>query len=194
MPVAGFTIIPRSPTEVYFDVSTEALETQLYNQIYCCDTANDPTCAAGCAPGKPFATPSTWADILNREALRVSRLMFSLRPEGHMFHQVRRLSSCAPMLVRPVCVLEAAQCISHMRCCLPWCSLSELARQPRLQWHPAARHLLQRVAHISPALLRRPTAARRRAPRARPPAACCGSGSPRWWAPTAPRSPGRSSP
>ena len=51
MPAAGFTIIPRSPTEVYFDVSTEALETQLYNQIYCCDTASDPACAAGCAPG-----------------------------------------------------------------------------------------------------------------------------------------------
>jgi hypothetical protein len=86
---AGFTIIPRSPTEVYFDVSTEELETRLYNQIYCCDTTADPTCAGGCAPGKPFANPSTWADILNREALRVSRLMFSLRPEGHMFHQVK---------------------------------------------------------------------------------------------------------
>lgn len=96
-PPAGFYILPRSPTEVYFDVSTEALEARLYNQIYCCDTTNDPTCAGGCAPGKPFATPSTWADILNREALRVSRLMFSLRPEGHMFHQVNM--HCLAVLV-----------------------------------------------------------------------------------------------
>ena len=125
-PAAGFTIIPRSPTEVYFDVSTEELETRLYNQIYCCDTATDPTCAAGCAPGKPFANPSTWADILNREALRVSRLMFSLRPEGHMFHQVinacrsavTHLSSRRHALPVPCTALSAAvQCCSAIHVC-----------------------------------------------------------------------------
>ena len=45
--------------------------------------------ADGCEPGKPFTKPSTWADILGREEARVMRLMLALRPDGHMFHQVR---------------------------------------------------------------------------------------------------------
>ncbi len=49
----------------------------------------DPVAVAdGCEAGKPFTTPSSWSDILAREAARVKRLMFTLRPDGHMFHQV----------------------------------------------------------------------------------------------------------
>ena len=41
---AGFYIIPRSPTEVYYDVSTEAVEAELYNWFYCCNTTSNPNC------------------------------------------------------------------------------------------------------------------------------------------------------
>jgi hypothetical protein len=41
---AGYYIIPRSPTEVYYDVSTEAVEAQLYNWFYCCNTTSNPNC------------------------------------------------------------------------------------------------------------------------------------------------------
>ena len=40
----GFYIIPRSPTEVYYDVSTEAVEAQLYNWFYCCNTTSNSAC------------------------------------------------------------------------------------------------------------------------------------------------------
>ena len=41
---AGFYMIPRSPTEVYYDVSTESVEAQLYNWFYCCNTTSNPNC------------------------------------------------------------------------------------------------------------------------------------------------------
>ena len=47
---AGFYIIPRSPTEVYYDVSTEAVEAQLYNWFYCCNTTSNSACPASAAP------------------------------------------------------------------------------------------------------------------------------------------------
>jgi hypothetical protein len=37
-------IIPRSPTEVYYDVSTEKVEAQLYNWFYCCNTTSNANC------------------------------------------------------------------------------------------------------------------------------------------------------
>ncbi len=43
---AGFYIIPRSPTEVYYDVSTEAVEAQLYNWFYCCNSTSNANCPA----------------------------------------------------------------------------------------------------------------------------------------------------
>jgi hypothetical protein len=47
---AGFYIIPRSPTEVYYDVSTEAVEAQLYNWFYCCNTTSNSACPTSAAP------------------------------------------------------------------------------------------------------------------------------------------------
>lgn len=146
--LAGFTILPRSPTEVYFDVSTEALETQLYNQIYCCDTTTNPTCAGGCTAGKPFANPATWTDILSREALRVSSLMLALRPEGHMFHQVR-FSSCSATLLMASCNADHVCCslYSSAPCRLQQlgadavhvtCRTGQLPASSRVhQWQPA---------------------------------------------------------
>lgn len=46
MCAAGFYIIPRSPTEVYYDVSTEAVEAQLYNWFYCCNFTSNANCPA----------------------------------------------------------------------------------------------------------------------------------------------------
>ena len=52
---AGFYIIPRSPTEVYYDVSTEAVEAELYNWFYCCNTTANANCPKG-APLFPHAS------------------------------------------------------------------------------------------------------------------------------------------
>jgi hypothetical protein len=43
-------IIPRSPTEVYYDVSTEKVEAQLYNWFYCCNTTSNPNCPTSESP------------------------------------------------------------------------------------------------------------------------------------------------
>ena len=53
---AGFYIIPRSPTEVYYDVSTESVEAQLYNWFYCCNTTSNANCPTSAAPlaTRPF--------------------------------------------------------------------------------------------------------------------------------------------
>lgn len=48
--------------------------------------------------------PSTWADILERETVRVLRLMFALRPDGHMFHQVRTSSSLHHVRAPQLCI------------------------------------------------------------------------------------------
>ena len=54
---AGYYIIPRSPTEVYYDVSTESVEAQLYNWFYCCNTTSNPNCPTS-APLHPACCKS----------------------------------------------------------------------------------------------------------------------------------------
>ena len=47
---AGYTIIPRSPTEIYYDCSTEAVEVQLYNWFYCCNFTAISNCGTSTLP------------------------------------------------------------------------------------------------------------------------------------------------
>jgi hypothetical protein len=87
---AGFYIIPRSPTEVYYDVSTEAVEAQLYNWFYCCNTTSNSACPTSAAP--PCNTPMATAapSCSSCRAQCTPQLPVSWRPSSQ--HQ---LSICA---------------------------------------------------------------------------------------------------
>ncbi|KXS12096.1 hypothetical protein M427DRAFT_34999, partial [Gonapodya prolifera JEL478] len=66
----GYTVIPRSPTEVYYTSDTVDQNVQIYNTIY----------------GTQLGT-STWAQILERENARVIPMLLGFRHDPHMFHQ-----------------------------------------------------------------------------------------------------------
>jgi len=74
--VGGFPIIPRSPTEIYYYASTPEENTYIYNYMY----------------SSYFGGDSTWEQILERESVRVLRLMMLLRHEAHQFHQANMRS------------------------------------------------------------------------------------------------------
>jgi hypothetical protein len=71
----GFSIIPRFATEIYFNCSTRANNTALYNSLQRI-ILNNPS-----LPAVDFAT------LLDREARRVSLNMLLLRADPHMMHQ-----------------------------------------------------------------------------------------------------------
>ncbi|KAJ3126143.1 hypothetical protein HK098_007854 [Nowakowskiella sp. JEL0407] len=66
----GFTIITRSPTEIYYHCSTPEQNQYIYNTIYSAQLGT-----------------STFYEILEREANRVLFKLLSLHPDGYMFHQ-----------------------------------------------------------------------------------------------------------
>lgn len=68
----GFAILPRSATEVYFNCSTPEQNMQMYNSLY----------------EAHFGGPSTFDDLLQREATRVVREgLLLLNKNPHMMHQ-----------------------------------------------------------------------------------------------------------
>lgn len=68
---AGFPIIPRYATEVYFNATNVSGNLKLYNNIY-----------------QGQLGMSTWAQVLEREIARVvPNAMLKLRHDAHMFHQ-----------------------------------------------------------------------------------------------------------
>ncbi|KAL6630847.1 hypothetical protein U3516DRAFT_579987 [Neocallimastix sp. 'constans'] len=69
--LAGFPIIPRTPTEIYYMCTTKAENTWMYNHIY----------------KSYFGKDSTWDEIVDRESKRTLLLMTKLRHEAHQFHQ-----------------------------------------------------------------------------------------------------------
>ncbi|KAJ3126134.1 hypothetical protein HK098_007845 [Nowakowskiella sp. JEL0407] len=66
----GYTIITRSPTEIYYHCSTEAQNTYIYNTLY-----------------EQKLGTNNFSQILQREADRVLFKLLSLHPDGYMFHQ-----------------------------------------------------------------------------------------------------------
>lgn len=64
----GFMIIPRQPTQVYWDIDTVEGTEKYYNNFY--------------------KTDATWSQILDREALHVTKLFLQLRHDPYMFHEV----------------------------------------------------------------------------------------------------------
>jgi len=69
--LAGFPIIPRTPTEIYYMCTTKEENTWMYNHIY----------------STYFGKDSTWDEICDRESKRTLLLMTKLRHEAHQFHQ-----------------------------------------------------------------------------------------------------------
>ncbi|KXS21755.1 hypothetical protein M427DRAFT_107155 [Gonapodya prolifera JEL478] len=67
----GYAVIPRQPTEVYYDCSTVAEDIYLYNNMYF----------------NTFGYNSTWSQILSREQTRLTSMLLNLRHDPHMFHQ-----------------------------------------------------------------------------------------------------------
>ncbi|OUM69206.1 hypothetical protein PIROE2DRAFT_19724 [Piromyces sp. E2] len=63
----GFMVIPRQPTQVYWDIDTVEGTVKYYNNFY--------------------QTNVTWKDILDREALHVTKLFLQLRHDPFMFHE-----------------------------------------------------------------------------------------------------------
>jgi len=68
---AGFPVIPRTPTEIYYLCSSREEDTWMYNTMYT----------------NYFGRKSTWDEIAQREAERTLLLMLKLRHEAHQFHQ-----------------------------------------------------------------------------------------------------------
>ncbi|KAI8465295.1 MAG: hypothetical protein J3K34DRAFT_461466 [Monoraphidium minutum] len=66
----GFSILPRWATEIYFNCSTVQQNLDLYNHIYA-----------------PQLGPSTFDQVLDREAARVLGNILALRKDPHMMHQ-----------------------------------------------------------------------------------------------------------
>ncbi|KIZ05898.1 hypothetical protein MNEG_2062 [Monoraphidium neglectum] len=67
----GFEILPRFATEIYYNCSTPTQNMVLYNNLY----------------RSFFGGDSTIADLMQREAARVSRELFKLRHDPYMMHQ-----------------------------------------------------------------------------------------------------------
>ncbi|ORX61092.1 hypothetical protein BCR36DRAFT_579152 [Piromyces finnis] len=63
----GFMVIPRQPTQVYWDIDTVEGTVAYYNNFY--------------------QTNATWNEILDREALHVTKLFLQLRHDPYMFHE-----------------------------------------------------------------------------------------------------------
>ncbi|KAJ3334466.1 hypothetical protein HDU93_007882, partial [Gonapodya sp. JEL0774] len=67
----GYAVIPRQPTEVYYDCSLVEENVGVYNGMYLAKLGSN----------------STWPQILQREQDRLTTMLLNLRHDPHMFHQ-----------------------------------------------------------------------------------------------------------
>jgi hypothetical protein len=77
--------VPRYPTNVYYNVATQAQLLDEYNYLY-----NPPALGGVCVPSAVTTcqtTPSTWAGVLQGEADRMFGHMMGNDPRPHYFHQ-----------------------------------------------------------------------------------------------------------
>ncbi|KAJ3320039.1 hypothetical protein HDU93_003617, partial [Gonapodya sp. JEL0774] len=75
----GFLVVPRQPTEIYFDTSTPDENIALYNAGH---------------PGANW----TWQRLLDYEANRLVVMMLALRQDPHMFHQANLRNADQPVV------------------------------------------------------------------------------------------------
>ena len=87
---AGATAIPRYPTNIYYNVSTNAQEVDEYQTLY-----DDPTCVpiAGVTTCNPAGTAFTIAQIVASADQNMFQHMMGNDPRPHYFHQTNLMSS-----------------------------------------------------------------------------------------------------
>jgi hypothetical protein len=86
---AGASAIPRYPTNIYYNVSTEAQEVDEYNYLYlpstlggACVNSSTTTC---------LTAPATFADIINSVDSGMFQHMMGNDPRPHYFHQTNMM-------------------------------------------------------------------------------------------------------
>jgi hypothetical protein len=89
-PDAGATAIPRYPTNIYYNVSTNAQEVDEYQTLY-----DDPTCVpvAGVTTCNPAGTAFTINQIIASADQNMFQHMMGNDPRPHYFHQTNLMSS-----------------------------------------------------------------------------------------------------
>jgi len=91
---SGFRVIPRWPTNVYYNTATQAQQLDEYNYLYlppelggaCVNTAIT-TC---------FTAPASWSDYVRAESERIFGHMMGNDPRPHYFHQTNLAQSDTP--------------------------------------------------------------------------------------------------
>jgi hypothetical protein len=89
-----FRVIPRWPTNVYYNTATQAQQLDEYNYLYlppelggACVNTSVTTC---------FSAPATWSDYVRAESDRIFGHMMGNDPRPHYFHQTNLAESDNP--------------------------------------------------------------------------------------------------
>jgi hypothetical protein len=87
----GFRVIPRWPTNVYYNTATQAQQLDEYNYLYlppelggACVNTSITTC---------FSSPASWSDYVRAESDRIFGHMMGNDPRPHYFHQTNLAES-----------------------------------------------------------------------------------------------------
>jgi len=90
----GFRVIPRYPTNVYYNTATQAQQLDEYNYLYlppwlggACVNTSITTC---------FSAPASWSDYVRAESDRIFTHMMGNDPKPHYFHQTNLAESDQP--------------------------------------------------------------------------------------------------
>jgi hypothetical protein len=89
-----FRVIPRYPTNVYYNVATQEQELDEYNYLYL-----PPELGGGCVNTSIttcFGAPATWDDFVRAESDRIFGHMMGNDPKPHFFHQTNLAESERP--------------------------------------------------------------------------------------------------
>jgi len=90
----GFRVIPRYPTNVYYNTATQAQQLDEYNYLYlppalggACVNSSVTTC---------FSAPASWSDYVRAESDRIFTHTMGNDPRPHYFHQTNLAESDQP--------------------------------------------------------------------------------------------------
>ncbi|HEV7772214.1 MAG TPA: hypothetical protein VGO48_02860 [Conexibacter sp.] len=90
----GFRVIPRWPTNVYYNTATQAQQLDEYNYLYL-----PPELGGGCVNSSIttcFTSPASWSDYVRAESDRIFGHMMGNDPRPHYFHQTNLAQSERP--------------------------------------------------------------------------------------------------
>ncbi len=89
-----FRVVPRWPTNVYYNTATQQQQLDEYNYLYL-----PPELGGGCtntATSTCFSRPATWSDYVAAESDRIFGHMMGNDPRPHFFHQTNLAESERP--------------------------------------------------------------------------------------------------